>query len=56
MEEPTEPEKTMSADKGKRYTQEERDEIIAFIEAYDKENGRGGATKAAVKYLSLIHI
>lgn len=34
----------------KRYTAEEKTEIIAFVEKHDAENGRGGKTAAVTKY------
>jgi DNA primase catalytic subunit len=34
----------------KRYTEEEKKEILDFIETYNKENGRGGQTAAIAKY------
>ncbi len=35
---------------GKRYSAEEKNEIIAFIEKHDAENGRGGKSAAAKKF------
>jgi hypothetical protein len=34
----------------KRYTEEQRTEILAFIEKFNAENGRGGQTAAVKKY------
>jgi len=34
----------------KRYKQEEKDEILAFVEQHNKEHGRGGQTAAAKKF------
>jgi transposase-like protein len=34
----------------KRYTADEKNEIIAFIEKHDAENGRGGKSAAAKKF------
>ncbi|MEM7698829.1 MAG: hypothetical protein AAF236_10530 [Verrucomicrobiota bacterium] len=33
-----------------RYSQETKDEVVAFIEKYNEENGRGGQSAAASKY------
>jgi transposase-like protein len=34
----------------KRYTEEEKSEIFAFIEKFNAENGRGGQTAAVKKF------
>jgi len=34
----------------KRYSQSEKDEILAFVEQYNKEKGRGGQTAAKNKF------
>jgi len=34
----------------KRYSQSEKDEILAFVEQYNKEKGRGGQTAAKDKF------
>ena len=34
----------------KRYTEEQKTEILAFIEKFNAENGRGGQTAAVKKY------
>ncbi len=34
----------------KRYTAEEKGEVLAFAEQFNKENGRGGQKAAAAKY------
>lgn len=34
----------------KRYSSDEKKEIIAFVEKHDAENGRGGKTAAVAKY------
>ena len=34
----------------KRYTEEEKSEILAFVEKFNAENGRGGQTAAVNKY------
>jgi hypothetical protein len=34
----------------KRYTEEEKAEILNFIDTFNKENGRGGQTAAIEKY------
>lgn len=34
----------------KRYTEEQRTEILAFIEKFNAENGRGGQSAAVKKY------
>lgn len=34
----------------KRYSSDEKKEIIAFVEMHDAENGRGGKTAAVTKY------
>ena len=36
--------------KGKRYTAEEKTDILAFVEKFNTENGRGGQTAAKGKY------
>lgn len=36
--------------KGKRYTPEEKQEVVSFIEKHNSENGRGGQTVAADKF------
>lgn len=33
-----------------RYTQEQKDEVIAFIQQYNEENGRGGQSAAVKKW------
>jgi len=38
------------ANKGKRYSEEERAEIVQFITDFDKKNGRGGMKNASEKY------
>jgi transposase-like protein len=35
---------------GRRYTPEEKNEVIDFVHQFNSENGRGGATAAANKY------
>jgi hypothetical protein len=34
----------------KRYDQKKKDEVVAFIQKYNKENGRGGQSAAVKKY------
>lgn len=34
----------------KRYTQAEKDEVLAFVEQHNKEHGRGGQTAAKEKF------
>ena len=36
--------------KGKRYTAEEKQEIVAFVNEHNAANGRGGATAASKKF------
>jgi len=36
--------------RGKRYSQEEKNEIVTFIQNYNAEHGRGGQTAAAAKF------
>lgn len=36
--------------KGKRYTAEEKNEILGFVEKHNAENGRGGQSAAAKKF------
>lgn len=36
--------------KGKRYTAEEKQEILDFVSNHNATNGRGGASKASKKY------
>lgn len=36
--------------RGKRYTEEERQEVIDYVIAHDKKNGRGGKAAAAKKF------
>jgi hypothetical protein len=36
--------------RGKRYTQEEKNEIVTFIQNFNSENGRGGQTAAVKKF------
>lgn len=38
------------AQKGKRYTAEEKNEIVAFVQKYNDENGRGGQSTASKKF------
>lgn len=35
---------------GTRYTEEQKKEVTGFVASYNAENGRGGQSKAAVKY------
>lgn len=39
-----------TAAKGKRYSNEEKAEILQFVEEFNAKNGRGGQTAAASKY------
>lgn len=41
---------TKKATKGKRYSPEEKQEIIDFVQKYNAENGRGGQSAAAKKH------
>lgn len=41
---------TTNPTKGKRYSDEEKKEVLDFITEYNAKNGRGGQTKAAEKY------
>ncbi len=41
---------TKKATKGKRYTPEEKAEILGFVEKHNAENGRGGQSAAAKKF------
>ncbi|MEM7601873.1 MAG: hypothetical protein AAF357_10720 [Verrucomicrobiota bacterium] len=34
----------------KRYNQKTKDEVVAFIQQYNEENGRGGQSAAAAKW------
>lgn len=36
--------------RGKRYSHEEKNEIVTFIQNYNAEHGRGGQTAAAAKF------
>ncbi len=46
-----------STNKGKRYTPQEKQEVIDFVHQYNAENGRGGATAASKKFgVSLLTI
>lgn len=36
--------------RGKRYTQEEKDEVISYVADYNASNGRGGQSSAAGKF------
>lgn len=36
--------------RGKRYTQEEKDEVIAFVQEINNERGRGGVSSASKKF------
>lgn len=38
------------ATKGKRYTAEEKNDIIGFVQKYNADNGRGGQSAASKKY------
>lgn len=38
------------APKGKRYTAEEKNDIIGFVQKYNEDNGRGGQSAASKKY------
>lgn len=41
---------TKKTTKGKRYTAEEKSEILGFVEKHNAENGRGGQSAAAKKF------
>jgi len=41
---------TKKAPKGKRYTDEEKNDILGFVQKYNEENGRGGQSAASKKY------
>jgi transposase-like protein len=41
---------TKKTTKGKRYTAEEKNEILGFVEKHNSENGRGGQSAASKKY------
>lgn len=41
---------TKKAPKGKRYTDEEKNDILGFVQKYNDENGRGGQSAASKKY------
>jgi len=41
---------TKKTTKGKRYTAEEKNEILGFVEKHNAENGRGGQSAAAKKF------
>ncbi len=36
--------------KGKRYTPEQKQEIVSFVEKHNAENGRGGQSAASAKF------
>lgn len=42
--------KRASTQRGKRYSSEEKQEIIDFVISYNAENGRGGQSAAVKKY------
>lgn len=42
--------KTINKKKGKRYTKTERQNILAYVNDYNTEHGRGGLTGAVKKY------
>lgn len=39
-----------TSQKGKRYTDAEKKEVVEFVETYNAENGRGGQSAAAAKF------
>jgi len=39
-----------TSQKGKRYTDAEKKEVVDFVESYNAENGRGGQSAAAAKF------
>jgi phosphoserine phosphatase len=41
---------TKKAPKGKRYTDEEKNDILSFVQKYNDDNGRGGQSAASKKY------
>ncbi len=41
---------TKKTTKGKRYSAEEKKDIVAFVQKYNAENGRGGQSAASKKY------
>lgn len=41
---------TKKTTKGKRYSPEEKNDIVSFVQKYNEENGRGGQSAAAKKY------
>ncbi|WAC18524.1 HAD-IB family phosphatase [Luteolibacter sp. SL250] len=41
---------TKKAPKGKRYTDEEKNDILGFVQKYNDDNGRGGQSAASKKY------
>ena len=36
--------------RGKRYTPEEKSEVVSFVATFNEENGRGGQSAAAAKF------
>lgn len=36
--------------KGKRYSKEEKSEVVDFVKAYNEENGRGGVANATKRF------
>lgn len=36
--------------RGKRYTAEEKEKVVTFVQDYNAENGRGGQSSAAAKF------
>ena len=42
--------KVANASKGHRYTAQEKDEILAYVEQVNSEKGRGGQSAASKKY------
>lgn len=41
---------TKKTTKGKRYSAEEKNDIVSFVQKYNEENGRGGQSAAAKKF------
>ena len=41
---------TKKTTKGKRYSAEEKNDIVAFVQKFNADNGRGGQSAAAKKY------
>ena len=41
---------TKKTTKGKRYSAEEKNDIVSFVQKYNEENGRGGQSAASKKY------